>query len=94
MKPLIATALAGTVVWLAGCEHTPPTLVQPPSYAGKQVASADATAASTIVCTREIPTGLRQTVTRCRDTAEVDRRRELDRSWAEKLPVELPEQPR
>lgn len=94
MKTLTATALACAFVLLSGCEHTPPTLIQPPSYAGQQVASVDAAAASGIVCTREIPTGLRQTVTRCRNTAEVERRRELDRSWAETLPVELPEQPR
>jgi hypothetical protein len=94
MKTLIATALASTLVLLMGCSHTPPKLIQPPSYAGKQMASAEGASEPNIVCTREIPTGLRQTVTRCRNTAEVDRRREMDRSWAEKLPVELPEQPR
>lgn len=94
MKPLIATALGAAVVLLTACSHTPPKLIQPPSYAGQQVASADAAGDPAIVCTREIPTGLRQTVTRCRNTAEVERRRELDRSWAEKIPAELPEPPR
>ncbi len=90
MKTLYAAALA----LLAGCSHTPPTLIPAPSYAGRQVADAGSAGTPNIVCTREIPTGLRQTVTRCRDVAEVNRRSELDRAWAEKLPVELPEQPR
>lgn len=94
MKNLIAVGLAGAMTLLAGCAHTPPTLIQPPSYAGQQVADAGAASTPNVVCTREIPTGLRQTVTRCRDIAEVNRRSELDRAWAERLPVELPEQPR
>jgi uncharacterized lipoprotein YajG len=91
MRTLTTLALAGAALMLAACEHTPPTLIMPPSYAGKQMASAENVGASGIVCTREVPTGLRQTVTRCRDSAEVDKRRALDREWAEKIPSELPD---
>ena len=95
MKALMTFTLAGAAALLAACEHTPPQLIQPPSYAGQQVASADtaggAAGSPRVVCTREVPTGLRMAVTRCRDVAEVDRRRELDRTWAEKIPAELPD---
>ena len=92
MKTLIAAALAETVVLLAGCTHTPPTLIQPPSYAGQQLASAGAAADAGIVCTREIPTGLRVSVTKCREHTEVDKRRALDQDWAKSIPAELPKE--
>jgi hypothetical protein len=80
--------LFGMGLLLAACEHTPPTLIQPPSYQGKQVASADGAATgSGVECSREIPTGMRMPVTRCRDLTEVDRRRKEDRETIEKIPV-------
>ncbi len=91
MKTLIAAALAAVGV-LAGCTHTPPTLIQPPSYAGQQVASAGVSADPGIVCTREIPTGLRVSVTKCREQTEVDKRRALDQDWAKNIPAELPKE--
>jgi uncharacterized lipoprotein YajG len=90
MRTVTTLGLLCAASLLAACEHTPPTLIMPPSYAGKQMASAENVGSSGIVCTREVPTGLRQTVTRCRDSAEVDKRRALDREWAEKIPAELP----
>jgi hypothetical protein len=90
MRTVITLGLLCAASLLAACEHTPPTLTMPPSYAGKQMASADNVGNAGVICTREVPTGLRQTVTRCRDTAEVDKRRALDREWAEKIPAELP----
>ena len=92
MKAFNVLTLATAVCLLAACEHTPPTKIQPPSYAGKQIASADTGAAPGVVCTREIPTGLRMTVTKCRDSAEVDKRRELDQEWAKNIPAELPKE--
>lgn len=90
MKPLPTLALVAAGVLLAACEHTPPTRILPPSYAGKQVASADTGNTPGVVCTREIPTGLRMAVTKCRDQAEIDKRRELDQEWAKNIPAELP----
>jgi hypothetical protein len=92
MKPLHCLVLIATAGLLVACEHTPPTQIQAPSYAGKQVASADTGATPGVVCTREIPTGLRVAVTKCRESAEVDKRRELDQEWAKSIPAELPKE--
>ena len=90
MKAFHTLTLVAAGWLLAACEHTPPTQILPPSYAGKLVASADTGKTSGVVCTREIPTGLRMTVTKCRDQTEVDKRRELDQEWAKSIPAELP----
>ncbi|RVU44576.1 hypothetical protein [Rubrivivax rivuli] len=92
MKAIPALTLAAALMLLAACEHTPPTKIQAPSYAGKQVASAETGNTPGVICTREVPTGLRVAVTKCRDSAEVDKRRELDQEWAKSIPAELPKE--
>ncbi len=90
MKALTTLTLIAAAGWMAACTHTPPRQILPPSYAGKQVASAETSGTPGVVCTREIPTGLRMAVVKCRDQAEVDKRRELDQEWAKNIPAELP----
>lgn len=92
MQTLAIRSLTCAAALLVACEHTPPKLVMSPAYEGRQAASADGAPSSGVVCTREVPTGLLTAVTRCRDTAEIDKRRAMDREWAEKIPAELPKE--
>ena len=91
MHTLTTAAIIASSLLLAACEHTPARLMAAPSQPVTQVASAETAGAKpTVVCTREVPTGMRMAMTLCRQAGAIEERRNDDRSWAEKIPAELP----
>lgn len=80
-------SLLGCVVLVSACASAPPA-TQTAQAAGGATAQASE---GRVVCRNEAPTGMRIPITTCRRVAEIEKRSDNDRDWANNIPTEVPE---
>lgn len=78
-----SAALVG-VLALGGC-------AAPPAATTTAQATPAAAESGRVVCRTEAPTGMRIPITTCRKVAEIEKRSDNDREWANSIATEVPD---
>lgn len=87
---LLALIALGTLASLTGCATSPTQAVAAPAPAPAAKVATAAAGEETVVCRREIPTGMRIATTVCRRLKDMETRAKEDREAMERIPAELP----
>lgn len=85
-SPGRALGALSCVLLAAGCASAPTPATQT-AQASPQAQASE----GRVVCRNEAPTGMRIPITTCRKVAEIEKRSDNDRDWANTIPTEVPD---